>query len=80
MSDVGEIPDPSDMPFDLWAGQVALLNNVDSLPHPSEEDWQDWAVALVAHPLFSYYNLPAPDYFENWQDWAAAAKLAYPGT
>lgn len=42
------------------------------IPYVVEEEWKDFAMAMIATPTFANYALPGPEGFERWQDWVMA--------
>lgn len=64
--------DPRGMTAFDWCNQ--MVQNLASLMNAPkllrDEDWKDWARAVIANPAISGFQPPNPMQFENWQDWA----------
>lgn len=65
--------DPRYMEFDQWACLMCEQYAAQQLaiPDPNDE-WQSWAVGLLAIDVFLNQGIPAPYVFDDWQDWASA--------
>jgi hypothetical protein len=49
------------------------------LPLVVEDDWMQFAYALVRTTAFDKFNTPLPDNYEEWQDWARALTMSVNG-
>mgnify|MGYP006935509134 CR=1 len=65
------IPDPRNLSFQDWVGQ--LIVNVDPEPlaiPPPEEDWKDYAAYLGTTSALNPYPVPNPYDVPDWRTWA----------
>lgn len=56
-----------------WAARTTLLlAPYGTIPIlRSEEDWPNWAAAVITLPALSGLKPPKPRSFSNWREWAA---------
>lgn len=67
------IPDPRDVPFTRWVGEICLLDP--NVPFAqSDTQWRRWAASLVDITELAEHNIPNPNMFRDWREWAVALK------
>jgi hypothetical protein len=61
-----------------WTSQMALsLYRYGPVPRlDRDEDWRDWASAVINIPAVAAANPPRPIAFSSFRDWASAFNLA----
>ena len=63
---------PDNEPWEDWNGSMLEYFGQEPIPYVVEEEWKDFAMAMIATPTFANYALPGPEGFERWQDWVMA--------
>lgn len=63
---------PELMSFLDWADNLQIEFPKGNIPRIDDEnDWQDWAEALLQIDELDNYNIPTPFQFNDWREWAA---------
>lgn len=63
---------PDGEPWEDWNGSMLEYFGQEPIPYVTEENWKDFAQAMVGTSTFAAYALPGPDGYERWQDWVFA--------
>lgn len=63
---------PDNEPWEDWNGSMLEYFGQEPIPYVVEDEWRDFAMAMIGTPTFANYALPSPDGFERWQDWVMA--------
>lgn len=66
------ITDPRELTAKEWCDEmVDEFSDIGEIPFlESEDQWREWAVALIRFPQITAFSPPDPNFFEDWQEWA----------